>query len=113
MNIVISKNVLASLDKYSKYLVKMGYKSKARAIEKKNLIIKSVYTNLGYVANGTTIGEQSKYKGLGSNEGCYIFVHEDNRSGSRWGFGYKVYKTRNCFNKNFLNLPMSKTNNIS
>ena len=70
----------------------MGLNSQKRADEKVDLIIKSVYTNLGYVANGTTIGQPSKYKGLGSNEGCLLFVHEDKRAGSRWGFAYKKFE---------------------
>ena len=92
MNIVISKNVLASLDKYSKYLVKMGYKEKTRAIEKKNMIINAVYNGLAPVANGVQKHNLSPYKGLGRDRGCLLFTYTDKKSTTQWGFAYKIFE---------------------
>ena len=96
--IKIRQNVWDGINNYVDYLTNSKETSEERALEKRVLMIQSLMTHLGYVANGTTLGKKSIYKGLGSDEGCYVFVHQDKWSKkSKWGFAYKVDKRKNIF----------------
>jgi len=85
--IIISGEIYKILDDYTRYLIKEGLTSQERAIEKKNLILQALDYNLG----GIVTHRISPYKALGSEERCFLYVYQDHKSKTQWGFAYKRF----------------------
>jgi hypothetical protein len=85
--IIIEAQVYKVIDEYTRYLIKEGLTSNARALQKEELIIQALHKNLG----GVVTHRFSPYKDLGRDQGCRLYVYTDPKNKkSQWGFGYKA-----------------------
>ena len=104
--ISISDNVYKIINDYVRYLVNEGITSLSRALEKKNLMIQSINSNLG----GIVTHRPSPYKELGRDEGCLLYVYKDLKSKTQWGFAYKYFDENNVIVYYMKNLKLIKEN---
>jgi len=85
--IQIVEVVYKTIDQYREYLFQEGLTSKERAKQKVDLMIQALDYNLG----GIVTHRISPYKALGSEERCFLYVYQDHKSKTQWGFAYKRF----------------------
>ncbi len=102
--IVISSTVNAEIDDYANHLISEGITSLIRGLEKKNLMIRALDTNLG----GIVTHRSSPYKELGRDENCLLYVYRDPKSKTQWGFAYKRFDENNVIVYHMINFKLVK-----
>ena len=109
--IIISEDIYKTLEEYEYVLVNdcRYSRTKERAREKKNLIIKALYDNLG----GIVTHMRSDRKDLGSNEGYRKYVYTDKDSGTQWGFAYELFDDGNVIIHIMKNMSLVNDKNYS
>jgi len=105
--IIISDAVINLISDYANYLFSEGITSKARALEKKNLMIRAIYSNLG----GMLTHRLSPYKELGYDERYLLYVYKDPKSKTQWGFAYKRFDENNVIVYYMKNLKLVRGSN--
>ncbi|MDR0295842.1 MAG: hypothetical protein LBH91_06665 [Prevotellaceae bacterium] len=75
-------------------------------MEKKNLIIQAISSNLG----GMLTHRPSPYRKLSKDEGCLLYVYKDTKSKTQWGFAYKRFGDKNVIVYYVKNLKLVSEN---